>query len=94
MIPARGLPRLGPEPLPGQEQLFLPTAPEPPSFDEMCPPFGLDQLEVDGAIPATADPATCLEGRVNHLGRSCNRGEAPAPAAMRRQLRVALVIAR
>ena len=54
MIPARGLPRLGPEPLAGQEQLFVPAPPEPPSFDEMCPPIPTAQLEleVDAAIRA------------------------------------------
>ena len=46
MIPARGLPRLGPEPLAGQEQLFVPAAPQPPSLDEMRPPLGVEQLGV------------------------------------------------
>ena len=54
MTPAGGLPRLGPEPLAGQEQLFVPSAPEPPSFDDICPPTPTEQLrlEVDAAIRA------------------------------------------
>ena len=54
MNPARGLPRLAPEPPAGQEQLFVPAPPEPPPFDEMCPPIPTAQLEleVDAAIRA------------------------------------------
>jgi hypothetical protein len=37
-----------------QEQLFRPAPPEPPSFDELCPPLPAEQLEleVDAAIRA------------------------------------------
>ena len=68
MIPARGLPRLAPEPLAGQEQLFVPAPPEPPSFDDMCPPIPTAQLEleVDAAIRAgsqtTVDDFTRADG--------------------------------
>ena len=36
------------------EQLFRPAPPEPPSFDELCPPLPVAQLEpeVDAAIRA------------------------------------------
>jgi hypothetical protein len=35
-----------------QEQLFRPAPPEPRSFDELCPPLPVEQLEleVDAAI--------------------------------------------
>jgi hypothetical protein len=62
MIPARGLPRLGPEPLAGQEQLFVPTPPEPPSFDETCPPTPDAQLELEvGAAIRTRSQTTLDE---------------------------------
>lgn len=37
-----------------QEQLFRPAARQPPSFDELCPPLPVEQLEleVDAAIRA------------------------------------------
>jgi hypothetical protein len=40
--------------LSGQEQLFAPVPPAPPTFDEMCPPGSDEQLEleVDAAIHA------------------------------------------
>jgi hypothetical protein len=40
------------EVLGSQEQLFRPAPPEPPSFDELCPPLPVEQLElgVDAAI--------------------------------------------
>jgi hypothetical protein len=40
------------ETLGSQEQLFRPAPPEPPSFDELCPPLLAEQLalEVDAAI--------------------------------------------
>jgi hypothetical protein len=48
--------RFGPvsEVLGSQEQLFRPAPPEPPSFDELCPPLPVEQpeLEVDAAIRA------------------------------------------
>ena len=37
-----------------QQSLFTPAPPEPPSFDQLCPPPAIDQLEleVDAAIRA------------------------------------------
>jgi hypothetical protein len=37
------------EVLGSQEQLFRPAPPEPPSFDELCPPLPVEQLELEVA---------------------------------------------
>jgi hypothetical protein len=47
-------PRPALEVLGSPEQLFRPAPPEPPSFDELCPPLHREQLalEVDAASRA------------------------------------------
>jgi hypothetical protein len=37
------------EVLGSQEQLFRPAPPEPPSFDELCPPLPVERLELEVA---------------------------------------------
>jgi hypothetical protein len=44
-----------------QEQLFRPAPPEPPSFDELCPPPPVEQLELEVEAAIRARSQTTID---------------------------------
>ena len=49
------------EDLGAQEQLFRPAPPEPPSFDELCPPLPVEQLELEVAAAIRSRSQTTID---------------------------------
>jgi hypothetical protein len=49
------------EDLGSQEQLFRPAPPEPPSFDELCLPLPVEQLELEVAAAIRARSQTTID---------------------------------